>query len=132
MEQVLGSSSEDVLDQPIQGGSSLTTVQRREVDLSARIKVFGTTCPPKGLSGLLRGVGYKFSEGRMARWLTLMFADRVDVIEGVLTDLLHLRLPNLVGEMGMRSEAKYNTAGFVLKLLGVLVAAGVIVYILIT
>ena len=62
--------------------------------------VFGTTCPPRGLSGLMRDFGYKFGEGRLARWMTLMAADRVDVIEGVLEDLVHARVPNTYRERG--------------------------------
>lgn len=49
--------------------------------------VFGTTCPPRGLSGKLRDHAYKFSEDRLAHWLTLMLADRVDVVEGMIEDL---------------------------------------------
>jgi hypothetical protein len=43
--------------------------------------VFGTACPPKGISGAIRRYAYKFSEGRLAHWLLLVGADRVDVIE---------------------------------------------------
>jgi hypothetical protein len=70
--------------------------------------VFGTSCPPKGLSGRLRDLGYRFSEGRLARWMTLMFADRVDMVEGVVADLAQMRPPNVVREMGLRSEWRYN------------------------
>jgi hypothetical protein len=70
--------------------------------------VFGTSCPPKGLSGRIRDVAYRWSEGRLVRWMTLMFADRVDVVEGVVADLAHLRPPNVVREMGLRSEWRYN------------------------
>jgi len=77
--------------------------------------VFGTACPPRGLSGWLRDVGYRYSEGRMARWLTLMAADRVDVVEGVVADVVRLRGPNIVREMGLRSEWKHNRAGFIGK-----------------
>src|SRR5687768_8596009 len=40
--------------------------------------VFGTSCPPSGLSGRLRDFAYRFSEGRLSRWMTLMLADRVN------------------------------------------------------
>jgi hypothetical protein len=36
--------------------------------------VFGTSCPPSGISGRIRDYAYTFSEGRLARWLMLMFA----------------------------------------------------------
>jgi hypothetical protein len=77
--------------------------------------VFGTSCPPRGLSGKLRDVGYKFSEGRMARWLTLLVADRVDMMEGIVSDLAHGRVPNIPKEMGIKSELQYNRAGFAKK-----------------
>jgi hypothetical protein len=77
--------------------------------------VFGTTCPPRGLSGLIRRIAYRFSEGRLARWMLLMSADRIDVIEGLLEDLVHLRVPHLVREMGLRSELRYNQTRFLSK-----------------
>jgi hypothetical protein len=70
--------------------------------------VFGTSCPPRGLSGRIRDFAYRLSEGRVSRWVTLLFADRVDVVEGVAGDFARLRPPNLVREMGLRSEWRYN------------------------
>ena len=44
--------------------------------------VFGTSCPPRGLSGAIRRYAYaKYSEGRAAHWLLLLAADRVDALE---------------------------------------------------
>jgi hypothetical protein len=77
--------------------------------------VFGTSCPPVGLSGRIRDIGYKYSEGRLARWMTLVFADRVNVVEDLLTDLAHLRIPNIPKEMGLKSELKYNSRSFATK-----------------
>jgi hypothetical protein len=77
--------------------------------------VFGTSCPPYGLSGRIRDFGYTFSEGRLSRWMTLMFADRVNVLEDVLSDLARGRVPNLAREMGLRSEFRYNRAGLARK-----------------
>jgi hypothetical protein len=70
--------------------------------------VFGTSCPPRGLSGRLRDFAYRLSEGRLSRWMTLLLADRVDVVENVASDLVRMRPPNLVREMGLRSEWKHN------------------------
>ena len=70
--------------------------------------VFGTSCPPRGLSGRLRDIAYRFSEGRLVRWVTLLMADRVDMVEGVLSDVGRLRPPNVVREMGLRSEWRHN------------------------
>jgi hypothetical protein len=166
MDQVLGSSSRDVLATPIPGGHGLTTLERQQIDRSSTIKgwgsdldparrpgvprdkaprlgvellyppitpqvpkikihkstehgkltpVFGTSCPPSGLSGMIRDFGYKFSEGRLSRWLTLMFADRVNVVEDLVSDLAHGHVPNIPKEMGLRSELRYNRAAFLTK-----------------
>jgi hypothetical protein len=77
--------------------------------------VFGTSCPPSGLSGRLRDFAYQFSEGRLARWMTLLLADRVNVVEDVLSDLAQGRVPNIPKEMGLASELKYNRAAFTRK-----------------
>src|SRR4051794_7345878 len=37
--------------------------------------IFGTSCPPKLLSGLMRDFAYRYSEGRLIHWLTLLAAD---------------------------------------------------------
>ena len=77
--------------------------------------VFGTSCPPSGLSGRMRDVAYRYSEGKFQRWLTLMLADRVNVVEDVIGDLARLRVPNVVKEMGLRSEWRYNREGVLRK-----------------
>jgi hypothetical protein len=166
MQQILGSSSQDVLRRPIPGGRALTTLERKAVDRSSDIKgwgsdldpkvrpgvprdkapelgvellyppiqqqvprikihkstehgrltpIFGTSCPPQGLSGAIRDFGYKYSEGRLLRWMALMFADRVNVVEDVVGDLAQGRIPNIPKEMGIKSELKYNAVGFARK-----------------
>ena len=79
--------------------------------------VVGTSTPPKGLSGMLRRVAFRWSESNWMHWLILFGADRINVVEGIFSDLLHARIPNIPAEMGIRSELKYNKAGFVRKLL---------------
>jgi hypothetical protein len=66
--------------------------------------VFGTVCPPKGISGLIRRLAYTFSEGRLAHWTLLVFADRVDVIESTVGALLRGHPDNPFAEMGLKSE----------------------------
>ena len=85
--------------------------------------IFGTSCPPRGFSGRIRDFGYHFSEGRLARWMALMFADRVDVVEDLLNDLSRGRVPNIPKEMGIRSELKYNRTAFARKALTVAVCS---------
>jgi hypothetical protein len=68
--------------------------------------VFGTSCPPKGLSGVLRNYAYSLSEGKKPRWLLLLIADRVDEVEGILGSMLRLSPHNPLKEMGLASEFK--------------------------
>jgi hypothetical protein len=91
--------------------------------------VFGTSCPPKGLSGRVRDMAYNLSEGRLARWVALMVADRVDMVEGVLEDFARLHPPNVVREMGLRSEWRHNRKG-VVKSAAVIAAALGVAYLL--
>jgi hypothetical protein len=58
----------------------------------------------------MREMAYLYSEGRMLRWLTLMAADRVNMIEDIVNDLAHGHIPNIPKEMGIRSELRYNPA----------------------
>jgi hypothetical protein len=77
--------------------------------------LFGTSAPPTGLSGRLRGAAFKLSENDIRHWLLLLLADRVNVAEGVAGDLLHGRVPNIFAEMGIKSEWEHNRAGLVRK-----------------
>lgn len=68
--------------------------------------VFGTTCPPKGLSGAIRDVAYRLSEAKLSRWMLLILADRVDALESAVGELLKGRPDNPITEMGLESELK--------------------------
>jgi hypothetical protein len=69
--------------------------------------VFGTACPPKGLSGVIRRHAYRrYSEGRLSHWLLLVLGDRVDVLESRVTGLLRGRPDNPFAEAGLKSEIK--------------------------
>jgi hypothetical protein len=54
--------------------------------------VFGTSCPPRGLSGMMRTAAYKIPDHFTSRWLVLLAADRVDVLEDRLRRYLPLAL----------------------------------------
>lgn len=84
--------------------------------------VYGTSMPPSGISGIIRRLAYKFSESSYGRWLPLIIADRIDVLEGILTDLSNGRIPNIPKEIGLKSEWKYNRKEFLVN-----VAVGVII-----
>ena len=70
--------------------------------------VFGTPQPPSGLSGVLRRQAFKFSESEYGHWLTLLLADRVNMVEGIVDDLKHGHIPNIFAEKGMKADWKYN------------------------
>lgn len=76
-------------------------------------RVFGTSIPPSGLSGMLRRYAFKFSEGSSGHWLTLLVADRVNVVEGIIDDLKHGIVPNIFSERGWGAEWKYNRKGVI-------------------
>jgi hypothetical protein len=79
--------------------------RERSIEHEILTPVFGTSAPPKGLSGAMRRFSYaKYSEGRAAHWLLLLAADRVDAIESHLASLLTLRPDNPVTETGVLSE----------------------------
>jgi hypothetical protein len=71
--------------------------------------VFGTACPPTGVSGAIRKYSYaQYSEGRAAHWLLLMLADRVDAWENHLKSFLTLRPDNPITETGVKSEFTHH------------------------
>ena len=78
-------------------------------------QVFGTVQPPSGLSGMLRRAAFTMTENDIRRWLVLLAADRVNVVEGVIEDLAQGHVPNILGEMGIKSEWQHNKAGLVKK-----------------
>ena len=49
--------------------------------------VYGTSVPPRGLSGWIRRRAFHHSENNLRHWLMLLMADRVNVVEGVFTDV---------------------------------------------
>jgi len=86
-------------------------VRPRERSIEHRFvtPVFGTTCPPKGLSGVIRRHAYaKYSEARAAHWLLLLAADRVDAAESHVQALLRGRPVNPFVETGLRSEVSHH------------------------
>jgi hypothetical protein len=93
--------------------------------------VVGTSTPPSGLSGMLRRGAFRWSESNWLHWLILLGADRINVVEGVVDDLAHARIPNIPAEMGIRSELQYNKRGFARKMAvigGIAAAVGLIAW----
>jgi hypothetical protein len=79
--------------------------RERSIEHAFVTPVFGTSCPPRGLSGVMRKLSYKrYSEGRAAHWLLLLAADRVDAVEHHLRSFATLRPDNPITETGVLSE----------------------------
>ena len=91
--------------------------------------VFGTSTPPAGLSGMIRRFAFRYSESSYGHWLPLVLADRIGVVEGVLTDLAHGHVPNIPAELGIGAEWKHNRKNLVIGVsLGAVIAAAVYAY----
>ena len=79
--------------------------RERSIEHKFLTPVFGTACPPKGLSGVIRKYAYrKYSEARAAHWLLLLAADRVDAWGSHARSFLTLHPDNPVTETGVLSE----------------------------
>ena len=70
--------------------------------------VFGTTVPPSGLSGHFRRFAFRYSESNLLHWISLLLADRINVVEGLADDFKKGYIPNILTEKGWKSEWKYN------------------------
>lgn len=79
--------------------------RERSVEHKFLTPVFGTSTPPKGLSGVLRTYAYaRYSEGQAAHWLILLASDRVDAVESHLRSFATLHPDNPITETGIVSE----------------------------
>ena len=83
--------------------------RERSIEHEFLTPVFGTSCPTRGVSGVIRKVAYKrYSEGRAAHWLLLIGADRVDSFESTLRSFASRHPDNLITETGILSEIKHH------------------------
>lgn len=83
--------------------------RERSIEHGTLPPVFGTSSPPKGLSGVMRTYAYRrFSEARAAHWLLLLAADRVDAVESHLRSFTSLRPDNPLTQTGVRSEVSHH------------------------
>lgn len=78
--------------------------------------VVGTTLPPKGLSGAVRRLAFRFTESEYGHWLPLLLADRINVWEGLVDDVRKGKFPNYWAERGMAAEWKNNRVKVICKL----------------
>ena len=70
---------------------------------------------------MLRRFAFKYSESSYSHWLPLMLADRVNVVEGICSDLRHGRAPNIFTELGGKAEWKHNRRTLATRILAVTV-----------
>jgi hypothetical protein len=77
--------------------------------------VFGTSTPPRYLSGMVRRAAFSWSESNWAHWLLLIGADRLNMFEGLVEDLGRGRIPNIPKEMGVGAEWRHNKTGLAKK-----------------
>lgn len=79
--------------------------------------VFGSALPPAGLSGALRRLAYTYSENMFRRWIPLLIADRIDVLENKLRDLFSGDALKCYKEKGWAALAKYKPATLAVKII---------------
>jgi hypothetical protein len=83
--------------------------RERSIEHAFLTPVFGTAQPPKGLSGAIRKLSYaRYSEGRLAHWMLLVLADRVDAWEEHLRSFTTTRPDNPVTETGVKAEFTHH------------------------
>jgi len=83
--------------------------RERSVEHAILTPVFGTSCPPRGISGAMRKLAYRrYSEARAAHWLLLIAADRVDSTGHHVRSLLTLRPGDPFTQTGIRSEISHH------------------------
>lgn len=70
--------------------------------------VFGEAVPPSGLSGKLQDYAYEYGEASNRHWMTLMLANRVNVMERMIGDLFRGRPDNYIREKGWTAKLKYE------------------------
>jgi hypothetical protein len=79
--------------------------RERSIEHKFLTPVFGTSCPPHGVSGAMRKLAYRrYSEARSAHWLMLLAADRVDAFGSHIRSLATLHPDNPITETGILSE----------------------------
>jgi hypothetical protein len=85
--------------------------RERSLEHAQLTPVFGTACPPKGLSGVLRKFAYRrYSEARAAHWMILLAADRIDAMESHLSSLVTRHPDNPVTDTGVLNEFESHGA----------------------
>lgn len=112
----------DVPEQQTQHVEVLCSVERPGIT-----PIFGSSLPPSGASGRVRSYAFTFSENDVRHWLLLLAADRINVGEGLMSDVMSGHIPNVFAEMGGKAEFRHNPRGAARKV-GVLVGVLALAY----
>jgi hypothetical protein len=72
--------------------------------------VYSIANPPRGLSGLIRRLAYRIPDYRPRRWMLLVLADRVDVLESNPARLLRAAAAVSVVGLGIYGVSKLREA----------------------
>ena len=107
---------------PVQQAQTVEILQ--SIERPGITLIFGTPQPSSGLSGMLRRAAFGYSESDLRHWLILLFADRVNMVEGLASDLRSGHVPNLFAEMGGKAEFKYNLPAAIQKVVVVTAVVG--------
>lgn len=117
----------------LRAGPLLQQLQQVQVlhstERSGITPLFGSSVPPSGVSGRLRELAFRYSENDLRHWLILLFADRVNMFEGLGEDLRQGHIPNIYAEMGGAAEWRYNRAGVLRKALVAAAVVGLTAYV---
>ncbi|KUI24161.1 hypothetical protein [Mycobacterium sp. GA-2829] len=85
--------------------------RERSIEHAMLTPVFGTSAPPRLLSGRIRKYAYAtHSETKAAHWLLLILADRVDAVEHHLQSFATLRPDNPFTETGVKAEFTHRNS----------------------
>ncbi|MFL6591257.1 MAG: hypothetical protein ACJ8GK_00935 [Luteimonas sp.] len=71
-------------DEPAQQAATVEVLH--SIERPGITPVFGTSAPPRGLSGWMRRRAFRRSENDLRHWMMLLAADRVNVVEGLFSD----------------------------------------------
>ena len=83
--------------------------RERSIEHRMLTPVFGTSAPPRGVSGAIRKLAYRrYSEGRAAHWLLLIVADRVDAAGSHVRSMFTARPDNPITETGVLGERAHH------------------------
>jgi hypothetical protein len=81
------------LPRPVQQTPKVEILQ--SIERTQPAAVIGTTLPPSGCSGPIRRLAFRYSESEYSHWLLLLLADRVQLVEGWVSDLKEGQFPTL-------------------------------------